>query len=619
MKHFYCSSFSKGYAYKGLLLYESLLKWDKDFHFFFICLHPEVEELYKKMDLNKATIIPLSAIEEQDPELLTVKDSRNEKEYAWTVKASVMLHLFRNYPETDHIVWLDGDTCFYSDPQPIFDEWGNQSIVLTEEKWSEANKKRRHTRGIFNTGFMGFKRDSHALNCLKWFRRKLIQWCYDRLEDGLWSDQLYVNDWPTRFGAGIIRNIGVNVGPCIIRECTVTRQDGEIYVNGEKLIFYHSYGFRYYDGNEFDLCSYIINLEDKVIKWIYLPYIEACRQMVARIRRIDKDFYPETRPRRQFIRNYYNLEANAGDLGPHICTLFTKDYLIQGLALYNSLKETTSQFHLWILCVDDEAYDLLAKMNLPQVTLISLDNVKNERLAVLEKERQANEFCWTLKASFITFLLKNNLNLGSMLYVDADLYFFRDVQYIYREWGQQSLFLTKLWLGPNWARKVGIFSAGLIGFKRDLGGRRSLGFWRRNCLKWCSEQPDRGRWADQKYLDRFPDITNRITISANKGINTGPWNIRKGTVVQGKDRMLFFENFPLVCYHFSGFELLSDTEVELCNRKTLPAHAEAIYTAYLRAIGTVIAQIKPVDADFLPKVLRNKDPLQLRNYRRLQV
>ena len=59
MKHFYCSSFSKGYAYKGLLLYESLLKWDKDFHFFFICLHPEVEELYKKMDLNKATIIPL--------------------------------------------------------------------------------------------------------------------------------------------------------------------------------------------------------------------------------------------------------------------------------------------------------------------------------------------------------------------------------------------------------------------------------------------------------------------------------------------------------------------------------------------------------------------------------
>ena len=123
--------------------------------------------------------------------------------------------------------------------------------------------------------------------------------------------------------------------------------------------------------------------------------------------------------------------------------MFTKDYLIQGLALYNSLKETTSQFHLWILCVDDEAYDLLAKMNLPRVTLISLDNVKNERLAVLEKERQANEFCWTLKASFITFLLKNNLNLGSMLYVDPTC-ISSGMFSIYREWGQQSLFLTKL-------------------------------------------------------------------------------------------------------------------------------------------------------------------------------
>lgn len=620
MRHFYCSSFSKGYAYKGLLLYESLLRWDKDFHFFMICLHPEVEELFAKMRLKNATLISLSAIERQDQDLLGVKGGRNEKEYAWTLKASAMLYIFDNFQETDHIVWLDGDTYFYSDPAPIFSEWGNQSIVLTEEKWSDANKKRRLTRGIFNTGFMGFKRNEEARRCLSWFRKKLIAWCYDRMEEGLWSDQLYVNDWPTRFKAGVIENIGVNVGPCIIRDCEVTKQNGQIYVNGEKLIFYHSYGFRYFDGNEFDLCSYIMSFADNVIEWIYLPYIDSCLEMMARIRQVDKDFYPTARPSHQFIRNYYNLAANTGGLGrgPHICTLLTKDYLVQGLVLYNSLRQTTPEFHLWVLCVDNTAYNLLAKMHLPNVTLVSLENVKNERLAALQGQRKINEFCWTLKASFVTYLLKNNLNLDSMLYVDADLYFFRDVKSIYQEWGDKSVFLTKLWLGPKWAKRVGAFSAGLIGFKRNRHGRRCLNSWRRRCLKWCSEKPEKGRWADQKYLDRWPGITDSIAVSANKGINTGPWNIRKGYIVEEKNHALTFENAPLVCYHFSGFELISEREVELCNRKRLPAHAEIIYAAYLEEIKEVISQVKAVDANFLPGILKKKDPAALFNYRRLQ-
>ncbi|HBI55868.1 MAG TPA: hypothetical protein DG577_09395 [Firmicutes bacterium] len=119
-------------------------------------------------------------------------------------------------------------------------------------------------------------------------------------------------------------------------------------------------------------------------------------------------------------------------------------------------------------------------------------------------------------------------------------------------------------------------------------------------------------------MDRWPGITNSIAVTENKGINTGSWNIRKGHVVQEKKGNWYFEGHPLVCYHFSGFELISEGEAELCNRKTLPAHAEKIYTAYLRAIEKVIRQIKAVDAGSIPRMLRDREPLQLRNYRRLR-
>ena len=619
MKHYYCSTFSKGYAYKGLLLYNSLMRWDDDFHFFMICSHDDVKELFSKMNLVNATIIALSEIEKQDPELLEVKRTRNEKEYAWTSKASVMLYILNNFKEIDHITWLDGDTFFHSSPDPIFKEWGNYSIMLTEERWRKANKSRRFTKGIYNTGFMGFKRDENAILCLKWFRKKLIDWCYDKLENGLWSDQLYVNDWPNRFkNVGVIKNIGVNVGPYIIRGCKVDKKKDGIYVDDQKLIFYHSYGFRYYDGNEFDLCSYIMTLSDDVISWIYLPYVENCNEIMEEIKTKDKAFYDSQvqRPKKQFVRNYFNLSVHKErDNVKNICTMATTKYLFQGLALYNSLKKHNSNFHLWVLCIDESAYNLLEEMNLEHVTLISLANIKNEKLAKVEKQRQTHEFCWTLKAPFITYLMKNNLNLNQVLYIDADIFFFKGFEKIYEEWGDNSVLITKLWLGPIWAKKVGKYSAGLIGFKRDYHGMKCLAWWRRKCLNWCYDKLEKNRWGDQMYLDLWPEIFPKVKVSGNLGVNVGPWNIRTGNIVHEENNEIYFNDFQLICYHFSGFEVLNEDEFELCNRKKLPRKTQRIYADYVKEISAVLKQVKTYDETFTTKITsKNSKPKLLNHY-----
>ena len=45
-----------------------------------------------------------------------------------------------------------------------------------------------------------------------------------------------------------------------------------------------------------------------------------------------------------------------------------------------------------------------------------------------------------------------------------------------------------------------------------------------NCIKWCYQQLEDGKYADQKYLDAWPNEYHGVKILHNKGA-TAIWNI----------------------------------------------------------------------------------------------
>ncbi|HYF84000.1 MAG TPA: glycosyltransferase [Clostridia bacterium] len=612
--HNYCTIVSKEYLHKGLMLYNSLKKYDASFRLFFICMNEGVKDILSTIISEHAEYILIEDVERQDAMLALVKASRNEKEYEWTSKASIFLYLFNNYPILEHIVWLDSDIVFFSNPEPIFRELDNCSILLTKELFKGDNVKLNNVYGVFNTGLMGFKRDIYALRSIKWFRERCIEWCYNLVLPGKWSDQMYVNDWEERFiRVRVIENIGINATPWNIQGCVINKVDNDIYLDGEKLVFYHYNGFSYFNKKEFDLCYYI-ELPEAAVSEIYKPYIAEWQRTLELLDSYDKTIYKEKSISTINIQNYYCIynEDNITYGSNHFCTIIGQSYLIKGLALYLSLKQNLEKFHLWVCCMDEVVYRIMKELQLENVTLYSLDDIEDDELKSAKQNRSFREYCWTMKAPLIIRIFDTSPQVDSIIYLDADTFIFSDLSEVYQEWGNKAILLCKQRDQYN-DEIFGIYQAGVIGFRKDEAGVKCLNWWRSKCIEWCYERfDDPLRWGDQKYMNDWTKLFEGVVVARSLGIDTAAWYLKYYNINE-ENNDIYIEKDKLNIYHFTSFYVLDENEFTLWkwwNLEITDEVSRLIYLPYIKTAKEAIQMIKPFVEDirlFYSSDLRRDD------------
>ena len=611
MLHYYCSIASSEYKYKVLALYNSIVKHDKEFTFFIVCMNEEVADSFSALKLQSSVLIPIKEIETAYPELTEVKKTRSDKEYAWTVKPSAFLHIFDKYDYIDHIIWLDGDTMFLSSPDPIYTEWGNYSILLAEERYDGKYEFISRIYGVYNTGLLGFRRDVNSFESLNWLQSKLNEWCYDRMEKGLWSDQMYFNDWLKRFkGIKVIKASGINMTPFILWRLTVegksnviTKSEG-IYAGNERLILFHYYGFKYKSRNEYDICSYKDwKFSESIIQDIYMPYINACETAVQQL---EEGAGAEYENSVSIVKE--NIKTPSACC---FCTLITLEYLPKCLALLDSIERHTDNFHFWICCMDATTYDILTRMQLKNVTLIKLSDIENQRLRLLKERRKKHEYCWTLKAPLILHIFENYKNAASLLYLDSDVFLFSKPDRCFEILEEYPILLTCHNFSQGFKhlnKGKGRFNAGIIGFKRCSTAVRYLRWWQKKCMEWCYDIVSGGRFADQKYLEEFVKHDRIAYVDNSIGMNAAIWNIRDAEVGWNNKDVLIGDSL-LIFYHFSSFMVLGEHEFDLWKWNSLQISEltkKRIYMTYAEAIDRSIKAIKPY-IDDIAEMFSNTD------------
>ena len=150
------------------------------------------------MRLNLPNLIPigLEEFEKDDEALRSAKENRSLVEYYFTCTPSLPLFILnRTDNKVDVVTYLDADLYFFASPEPLFVEMADASIVIIEHRYSPQLDHMR-VLGIYNVGWLSFRRDPRALCCLQWWRERCLEWCHDRFENDRFADQKYLDDWP---------------------------------------------------------------------------------------------------------------------------------------------------------------------------------------------------------------------------------------------------------------------------------------------------------------------------------------------------------------------------------------------------------------------------------------
>lgn len=284
MNH-YCTYFNIHYIHRGLALYRSLERHDRNFTLWILCFDDRTFEILTRSRLPHARLIRRQDFEAGDEALLRAQKNRSEVEYFWTCTPSLPLFIFRQDPSIAELCYVDADIFFFSDPNSIFRSLGDGSIFILPHDYDEKIYQNPLPTGRFNVGVMVFKSDLRAMNCLRWWRERCLEWCYRKFEDGKFGDQGYLEDWPDRFpGVVISCQPAIHAGPWNIGKYPLRITENKaLCVADQPLVCFHFHAL--------ELISRKIALIGEGEKflnhfsreYVYRPYIRALAEAIGEL------------------------------------------------------------------------------------------------------------------------------------------------------------------------------------------------------------------------------------------------------------------------------------------------------------------------------------------------
>ncbi len=303
----------------------------------------------------------------------------------------------------------------------------------------------------------------------------------------------------------------------------------------------------------------------------------------------------------------------------HFATLFDKNYLSRGLALYQSMVEHIADFNLYVLALDIEVKQYFEKAALPNIQVISLNQLEDfyPELKIASENRSRVEYYFTLSPVLPLYILEKNKDLDFITSLDADIYFFNSPKTLFEKFGDYSIMIT----AHNFSKelkhleKYGKYNVSFQSFRNNQTGLTCLKKWKDQCLNWCFDFLEDEKFADQKYLDSWTKDYSGVLELNDATAGIAPWNVNNA-IIKNENGCFTSAGKPLVFYHFHGLRYVNENIIKLglnAYQANFYKGLKKLYSQYIFKLSTINKQLGTTDFS----VLRNQVNAPIKNNLRL--
>jgi hypothetical protein len=210
-------------------------------------LDVQTHNVIEELKFDRVDLLRLEDLENFHPDLLIAKSNRMQSEYFFTLTSAIPSYLIENYPLCTFAVYLDADLFLFADPDKILENVESKiNVVLTPHNFAKKDSGLL-IYGEFNTGFVAFRINPPSGDAARWWLQSCLAWCKDRVEDGKFADQKYLESFPAII-EGVLKcdQFGLNLGPWGLNNLTtISNTAGEWKVNSQRLYAFHFSGIKW--------------------------------------------------------------------------------------------------------------------------------------------------------------------------------------------------------------------------------------------------------------------------------------------------------------------------------------------------------------------------------------
>lgn len=233
---------------KAKTMADSLVKYSPDYQVI-IGLVDKIGTTVNPADFAPHTLIEVETI--QIPNFDEINKIYTAFELSCVAKPYFAKYLFEQHTDLNALFYFDADIYFFHSLDSVEALLQTHEIVISAhlttdiEGSQQPNLRNLLNAGLYNTGFLAFKRSPESHRFLDWWGKRLLTEGYMNFAEGMFVDQLWVNFAPLLFKNVLIdTHLGHNVGYWNFHERQFSFKNNHYVVNDAvPLVFFHFSGY----------------------------------------------------------------------------------------------------------------------------------------------------------------------------------------------------------------------------------------------------------------------------------------------------------------------------------------------------------------------------------------